>query len=281
MKQSQGENPLEIKVSTTISTTEEYISPSGIVAAVSSRDECHLSLPSDFIAAHYTIARVSKIGDGNVLEKLDGKTGRVNEVPSIKQLGDGSWEMVVLKSFCRTLQETLNNIFPGSEVDMNHDPLKPTANDVEVWGPDRAKKLYELWFVQRAKTIVKEGWPVAAAYYAYLLEPMDGLGNAAARSHYLDDSTDHWYQHTKATPNSLSTKQIQQLQQKQRIGRDHQSSFWCGFCEKIVALQSKGPQAKDERLNHIEEHFLDKEVIEDWIGMDGSGGEDGGERWCG
>jgi hypothetical protein len=92
--------------------------------------------------------------------------------------------MVVLKSFCGTLQETLDNIFPSSDVDMNYDPLKLTANDMEVWGPDQAKKLYELCFVQRAKTMVRKGWPVAAAYYAYHLETMD---RPATRSYCLDN----------------------------------------------------------------------------------------------
>lgn len=38
----------------------------------------------------YLLTRLSKVGDGNVLETLDEKIVRVNEVPSIKQLGDGS-----------------------------------------------------------------------------------------------------------------------------------------------------------------------------------------------
>jgi hypothetical protein len=73
------------------------------------------------------------------------------------------------------------------------------------------------------------------------------------------------------TAHTLSPKKIQQLQQKQRIGRDNLSCFWCGFREKIVALQNKDLEAKDERFNHIEEHFLKNEVIEDWIEMDGRG----------
>jgi hypothetical protein len=38
-----------------------------------------------------------------------------------------------------------------------------------------------------------------------------------------------------------------------------------------VALQNKGLEAKDGRFNHVEEHFLKNEVIEDWIEMDGRG----------
>jgi hypothetical protein len=365
IKQSQGENPLEndnthtIKVSTTIGTTEEYITPSGIVAMVSSGDDSHLSPLSGFTAAHYTLVRLSKVGDANVLKLLDGKIWRVNQVPSIKQLHDRSWEMVVLKSLCGTLQETLDNIFPGSDVDMNYNPLKPTANDVEVCGPDQAKKLYELCFVQRAKTMVREAWPVAAAYYAYRLETMDG---PAARSHCLDDldqrilsSTNpdetplcsshitlcsggekvdalkpsdqqsaimrygctfsgcfrdfdgeqDWKRHEQDShfqeecwkcnlcpqlrqtkvkfathledAHILSTKKIQQLQQKQRIGRDNLSRFWCGFCEEILALQHRGLEAKEERFSHIRTHFINDEVIADWIEMDGRGAK--GHDW--
>jgi hypothetical protein len=103
---------------------------------VSSRDESHLSPLLGFTAAHYTLVKLSKVGDANVLKLLDGKIWRVNQVPSIKQLHDRSWEMVVLKSLRGTLQETLNNIFPSLDVDMNYDPLIPTANDVKVYGPD-------------------------------------------------------------------------------------------------------------------------------------------------
>jgi hypothetical protein len=475
---------------------------------VSSGDESHLSPLLGFTAAHYTLVRLSKVGDANVLKLLDGKILRVNQVPSIKQLHDRSWEMVVLKSLRGTLQETLDNIFPGSDVDMNYDPLIPTANDVKVYGPDQAKKLYELCFVQRAKTMVRKAWPVAAAYYAYRLETMDG---PAARSHCFDDfdqrilsntnpdetplcsshitlcsggensvgftihhvvihdlvqdrlrsmglfrvwkvayalrklrdqcyapdsliasftesierilkeadqsirfdidNTDDqgewkfysilmlcygcqaelspnttaylnavllgsdnrvvlvfksselmvcdlprlsdfgitldlsafdnvlrevdalkpsdqqsttmrygctfsgcfrdfdgeqdWKRHEQDShfqhecwkcnlcpqlhqtkvkfathlndAHILSTKKIQQLQQKQRIGRDNLSRFWCGFCEEILALQHRGLEAKEERFSHIRTHFINDEVIADWIEMDGRGAK--GHDW--
>jgi hypothetical protein len=77
-------------VSITTRTTEEDMTPSYVVAVFSSRDKSHLLPPSGFSADHYILTRLSKVGDGNVLETLDEKIERVNEVPSIKQLGDGS-----------------------------------------------------------------------------------------------------------------------------------------------------------------------------------------------
>ena len=124
---------------------------------------------------------------------LDGRIERVNEVPHIEELNDGSWEMVVLKSYCCTFQDMLGEMFAGSDVDLNYDPLEPTVNNVEVWGYSNAKKLCKHLFVQRAERIVKEGWPAAAAHFAYLLAYLDGLEAAPGTDHdqlSVDDNSD-------------------------------------------------------------------------------------------
>ncbi|OJD29266.1 c2h2 type zinc finger domain protein [Diplodia corticola] len=54
-----------------------------------------------------------------------------------------------------------------------------------------------------------------------------------------------------------------------RIGRNNQSRFWCGFCERVLELNERGQAAWSERYNHISHHF-DKEDkhIRDWLDID-------------
>ena len=55
---------------------------------------------------------------------------------------------------------------------------------------------------------------------------------------------------------------------EQRIGRNNQSQFWCGFCGEIVQLQNKGLKGAEERFSHIERHFLSGERIANYIEME-------------
>ncbi|KAL4888699.1 hypothetical protein BDV59DRAFT_136847 [Aspergillus ambiguus] len=53
---------------------------------------------------------------------------------------------------------------------------------------------------------------------------------------------------------------------RNRMGRNGQSRFWCGFCRDIVPLKSQGIDAWNERFNHIDaEHFKKGERIADWL----------------
>ena len=56
--------------------------------------------------------------------------------------------------------------------------------------------------------------------------------------------------------------------QDQRVSPDWGARFWCGFCWKVVALQKKGTQGLDERLDHMDEHFQHGEKVENWIEME-------------
>jgi len=168
MKQSRGGSPLEIRITyathviTTNRTTEEDTIPS-FNATVSSLD-----------TNQYTLVRLSKAGDGNILNVLDTKIGTVNELLRVEELNDGLWEMVVLKSYCSTLQAMLGEIFPGSNVDLNHDPTEPTVSEVEILGYNAAKMLCEHLFIKRAERMVKEGWSMAADFYDYLRARING-----------------------------------------------------------------------------------------------------------
>jgi len=55
----------------------------------------------------------------------------------------------------------------------------------------------------------------------------------------------------------------------QRVGRNGQKAFWCGFCQKIVPLQRRGLDAWDERFTHIDvEHFKKGETVDNWFPID-------------
>ena len=141
------------------------------IVAVSSSDAGHLSPPPGLRADQYALIRLSKVNDRNVWTTLDTKIGTVNEVPNIEELNDGSLEICILKSHRRTVQETLGKIFPDSDVELDYDPLDPTANYLR-FGDDAAKRLYQCLFFERATRVIKKGWPAAVACYAYLLHEM-------------------------------------------------------------------------------------------------------------
>jgi len=106
--------------------------------------------------------------------------GLVFEVPNIEKLNDGSWEICMLKSYRFIAQSTLGEIFPDSDIDLHYNPLEPPAEDVKVWGYDKAKKVCRQWLFNRAIRVVSEGWSVAATYFSSLLRVMCGLDEAAA-----------------------------------------------------------------------------------------------------
>ncbi|KAL8974185.1 MAG: hypothetical protein Q9197_001584 [Variospora fuerteventurae] len=55
-----------------------------------------------------------------------------------------------------------------------------------------------------------------------------------------------------------------------RIGRNGQSTFWCGFCRKIVELNMEGLDAWEERFSHIDNlHYKTGQTICDWVPLDG------------
>ncbi|KAI1662653.1 hypothetical protein F4813DRAFT_394831 [Daldinia decipiens] len=56
-----------------------------------------------------------------------------------------------------------------------------------------------------------------------------------------------------------------------RVGRNHETRFWCGFCREIIEITKEGIEAWAERFNHIDDHFQGrnnraKRDIGDWKG---------------
>lgn len=56
---------------------------------------------------------------------------------------------------------------------------------------------------------------------------------------------------------------------RNRIGRNGQCGFWCGFCREIITLKKRGLEAWDERFSHIDDlHFKKGETIDSWLPLD-------------
>ena len=75
--------------------------------------------------------------------------------------------------------------------------------------------------------------------------------------------------HLKEQHGIKDEEHIKAQSKRGRIGRNCQSGFWCGFCQKIVQLKSKGLDAWDERFNHIDDmHFKKGQSIGEWYPLD-------------
>lgn len=62
---------------------------------------------------------------------------------------------------------------------------------------------------------------------------------------------------------------IREQLKRHQIGRNGQTGFWCGFCQKIVKLTKQGLEAWDERFNHIDDnHFKKGCRIQQWYELD-------------
>ena len=75
--------------------------------------------------------------------------------------------------------------------------------------------------------------------------------------------------HLKEQHNIQDDGEIRRRSQKYRVGRNGQSGFWCGFCQRIVPLTRKGLEAWDERFDHIDmQHFSKEMTIDSWYPLD-------------
>ena len=68
-------------------------------------------------------------------------------------------------------------------------------------------------------------------------------------------------------------KAIEDRQDKCRLGRNCDTQFWCGFCEKVITTSQKHLPAGAERFDHIDDHFfgrrsLPQKSISQWKAVD-------------
>jgi hypothetical protein len=54
-----------------------------------------------------------------------------------------------------------------------------------------------------------------------------------------------------------------------RLGPNFQTRYWCGFCEEVVELVTKGKEGCEERQRHISKHIKGKNSpkfnYRDWV----------------
>lgn len=86
-------------------------------------------------------------------------------------------------------------------------------------------------------------------------------GASCGRLFHREDT----YIHHLSQQHRLPKNRVRSTLDASRLDLDGQSQFWCGFCNSIVPLQSRGSAALDERFNHIDvEHFKKGERRRDW-----------------
>ena len=115
----------------------------------------------------YALVRLSELGDHDRLqisEEID-EHWRLDEVLSIIELPDESFELVVLRSSFQTLESQLLKIFPGCRLEQD-DPTEPEEEDVKTFHYVKAKCMQIEAFRKRVEYMSQEGHPMAAAFYS-------------------------------------------------------------------------------------------------------------------
>jgi len=140
-----------------------------------SRNYYHEELCRPLDIELFTLVRLSTLEhfEGSlVLDTLDKELPR-REVLSVVELPDESWELVVLRSYLPKLVHRLGENLPGAHVDKTYDPCEPPEdNFLDILGYDGAKALRVYTFSVRARDLIRNAWPDAAAYYASYLEQL-------------------------------------------------------------------------------------------------------------
>ncbi|MCJ1351622.1 MAG: hypothetical protein MMC33_001606 [Icmadophila ericetorum] len=80
---------------------------------------------------------------------------------------------------------------------------------------------------------------------------------------------ENFQSHLRKDHNNQNDEDIREQCRRNRVGRNNNSGFWCGFCQDIIELQKRGLEAWDERFNHIDDlHFKKGLRTSQWYPMD-------------
>lgn len=63
---------------------------------------------------------------------------------------------------------------------------------------------------------------------------------------------------------------VQMAMKNSYLDPNGQEQYWCGFCQDIISLRSRGLAARNERFNHIDSQHIKKgQRIGDWLPLSG------------
>jgi hypothetical protein len=115
--------------------------------------------------------------DKEIITKLV-ELQRYNEVLSILELADESFELGVLKTYIPKLENLLHTKFIQYSVDLEHRPFDPSFEDVQSFcarHPElsgdhtKAKTRMRAQLQKRANEILENGWSMQKVWYSHLV----------------------------------------------------------------------------------------------------------------
>lgn len=166
---------VEVRVCITQIIGRDGIVPGDMACPIEGHDQRHPVIVDravvEAIDECYMLVRLSHTKTGVILEELDKRIGRISEVASIILLYDGSFEILVLKSYLRTLQTKLTEIYQSYILDSESGAFTPSQHEVEYWGLDMARNLYAEWAWKRVEEMHKDSWRLAKIYYTCVVKP--------------------------------------------------------------------------------------------------------------
>jgi hypothetical protein len=81
---------------------------------------------------------------------------------------------------------------------------------------------------------------------------------------------DLYSEHLRQVHKFHNNNVIDEMCDKQRIGRKARVQFWCGFCKRVIPLKQIGVSGESERYSHIDYHFSKEKCnIEQWELLNG------------
>jgi hypothetical protein len=114
----------------------------------------------------YTLVRVKLLNDRAGLQ-LDVYFRNIAFVPSLKQLNDGSWEILVQIAYIPALPKLLRYVHGSFILHKEYEPLAPLGQDIECFGRDRAEALSAFWFRGRVEQRRQSARSIVAAWYTH------------------------------------------------------------------------------------------------------------------
>ncbi|KAG9228937.1 hypothetical protein BJ875DRAFT_446421 [Amylocarpus encephaloides] len=100
----------------------------------------------------YILVRISDLGQ--CAQNLDN-LGNLDQILSITELEDESWELPVRKSSLPKLKDALYKMVPNCVIESGYDPTEPNANEVKEFGYERARILKTIKLRDRAEHMMR------------------------------------------------------------------------------------------------------------------------------